>query len=102
MPNLARRLLEAFLAFRYPDCSGENFLYTALERVNIDTVKKNRILRLLNTHSHLGRIGDTNDDPWALSESGSVLQDVLDLIQQEDPAHFGGMVKRIGRVEADT
>jgi wobble nucleotide-excising tRNase len=102
MPNLARRLLEAFLAFRYPDCSGENFLFAALERVNVDSAKKNRILRLVNTHSHSGRIGDTNDDPWALSETGVVLQDVLDLIRQEDPAHFDGMVKRIGPAEADT
>ncbi len=95
MPNLARRLLEAFLAFRYPDCSGENLLFAALERVNVDSAKKNRILRLVNTHSHSGGISDTNDDPWALLETGVVLQDVLDLIRHEDPAHFEGMVRRI-------
>jgi wobble nucleotide-excising tRNase len=101
MPNLARRLLEAFLAFRYPDCTGESPLFAALERVKFDAGKKTRILRFVNTHSHSGRINDADEDPWALSETGAVLQDVLDLIHQEDPAHFDGMVRRVGETELE-
>ena len=43
MPNLARRLVETFLAFRYPDRQGD--LAKQIEEVDFDSGKKTRILR---------------------------------------------------------
>ncbi|MBN1655085.1 MAG: AAA family ATPase [Deltaproteobacteria bacterium] len=102
IPNLARRLVEAFLSFRYPDYSGNNALYHALERVNFDESKKTRILRFVHTYSHSGQISPVEEDPWGLSETTSVLCDILEMIRTEDPAHFDGMTKRIGIAKATT
>ena len=43
MPNIARRLIETFLAYRFPDCGGD--LIKRFERVDFDAAKKTRILR---------------------------------------------------------
>lgn len=97
MPNLARRLLEAFLAFRYPDCCKNNelALHKALERTKFDDRKKTRIIRFLNIYSHAGRIGEAEDESWALSEASLVLKDIMELIQQEDQGHYNGMINAI-------
>ena len=50
LPNMARRLLEGFLAFRVPQVSGE--LWKKLKGLEFDEVRKTRILRFVNTHSH--------------------------------------------------
>jgi wobble nucleotide-excising tRNase len=60
LPNVARRLVEAFLAFRFPDLSGD--LGPRLDRVNFDNARKTRVLRLLNTYSHAGAISDPEHD----------------------------------------
>ena len=52
MTNVARRLLESFLAFRHPKQTGE--LMKQLENVNFDSVKKTRMLRFFHTHSTFG------------------------------------------------
>ena len=50
LPNMARRLLEGFLAFRMPQTSGD--LWRKLKNVKFDEAMKTRILRFVNTHSH--------------------------------------------------
>lgn len=94
MPNLARRLVEAFLAFRHPDCSGQNALHAALRKVGFDEGRKTRILRFINTHSHSGRIGDPGEDLFVLAETGIVLRDILELIEAVDHEHFEALVRR--------
>lgn len=89
-PNMARRLLEAFLAFRRPQNAGE--LRKKLQGVNFDETKKLRILRFLHTHSHADAIGDPEHDPSALGEAKAVLTDLLALIRHEDTAHYDAMV----------
>ncbi|BBA33690.1 uncharacterized protein sS8_1733 [Methylocaldum marinum] len=89
-PNMARRLLEAFLAFRHPQNAGE--LRRKLQGINFDETKKLRILRFLHTHSHADAIVDQEHDPSALGEAKSVLTDLLALIQHEDTAHYDAMV----------
>lgn len=91
MPNIARRLVESFLAFRYPDFSGN--LASCFDRVEFDGVKKTRILRLLNTYSHSGGISEPGHDPSVLSETSSVLGEVLSMIETADPAHYAGMAR---------
>lgn len=89
LPNIARRLVEMFLAFRRPDISGE--LWEKFKTLSIDDVKKIRILRFLHTHSHSDLIEEPEHDPSALAEARPVLSDLLDLIKTEDAAHFSAM-----------
>ncbi|TQE99239.1 MAG: AAA family ATPase [Spiribacter salinus] len=93
-PNMARRLLETFLAFRQPDIAGE--LRQKLERVDFDETKKTRILRFLHTHSHADEIGEPEHDPSGLGEAQGVLKDLLELLEQEDREHYGAMVALVG------
>jgi wobble nucleotide-excising tRNase len=90
LPNMARRLLEAFLAFRQPARSGE--LWQKLQDAEFDEVKKVRILRLLHTHSHGDTVSEPVHDPSLLAETGSVLKDLLEFIKAQDPGHYSAMV----------
>lgn len=89
-PNMARRLLETFLAFRRPLNAGE--LRQKLQGIDFDETKKLRILRFLHTHSHADAIVDPEHDPSALGETQAVLTDLLALIQHEDSGHYDAMV----------
>lgn len=89
-PNMARRLLETFLAFRRPQHAGE--LRQKLQGIDFDETRKLRILRFLHTHSHADAIVDPEHDPSALGEAKAVLTDLLALIQHEDAAHYDAMV----------
>ena len=90
MPNIGRRMIETFLAYRFPDCRGE--LYKSFERVDFDTAKKTRILRFLNTYSHSGGIEEPEHDPSILSETKQVMLEFLELISAVDEDHYQGMM----------
>jgi len=92
LPNISRRLLEAFLAFRKPTKEG---LYEKLGHLDFDNAKKARILRFLQTHSHSGEVDDPEHDISILSETPEVLRDILNLIKSEDKGHFEEMEKAI-------
>jgi wobble nucleotide-excising tRNase len=96
LPNIARRLLEAFLAFRYPNVHGNNRLRESLSQVGFDEARKTRILRLLNTYSHAGAITEPEHDLTLLAETRPVLVDVLELMKALDPAHFDGLAALVG------
>ena len=98
LPNLARRLLEAFLAFRQP-LPGE--LWEKMQLVKFDEAKKVRILRFLNTHSHSNEIGEPEHDLSLLSEAQAVLKDLLMLMQSEDAAHYSAMGSLVAASEAE-
>lgn len=89
-PNMARRLLESFLAFRCPQYAGQ--LSQGLQGIDFDEGTKLRILRFLHTQSHLDSIGEAEHDPSALGEAEAVLRDLLSLIKKEDPKHHDAMV----------
>ncbi|MDT8320996.1 MAG: AAA family ATPase [Xanthomonadales bacterium] len=89
-PNMARRLLEAFLAFRRPQNAGD--LRQKLQGIDFDETKKLRVLRFLHTHSHADAIVDPEHDPSVLGEAQAVLADLLALIRHEDAAHYDAMV----------
>lgn len=93
MPNVARRLLEGFLAFRHPNKPSD--LQQQLNLVDFDHAKKSRILRFLHTYSHHGHIADPEHDLSILSETPSVLTNVLELIEVVDKGHYDGMVAAI-------
>jgi wobble nucleotide-excising tRNase len=91
LPNVARRLLEAFLAFRFPEMSGD--LGPRLDRVSFDNAKKTRILRLLNTYSHADAVTDPEHDLSLLAETQPVLVDVLEMMKAVDKEHYEGLEK---------
>lgn len=91
LPNMARRLLETFLAFRRPQVSGE--LWQKLKDVKFDEAKKLRIIRFLHTHSHSDTIGEPEHDPFLLGEAQSVLTDLLEFLADQDPDHFSAMIE---------
>lgn len=93
LPNMARRMLEAFLAFRQPQTSGE--LWQKVQAVPFDEAKKLRILRFLHTHSHSSAVGEPEHDPSVLAEGAAVLKDLLELIQSQDTAHYSAMVQLV-------
>lgn len=89
LPNVARRLLEMFLAFRRPQIAGE--LWQQLKDVTFDEARKVRIARFVHTHSHGDTVGEPEHDPSLLSEAEAVLADLLELIRSADPQHFTAM-----------
>ena len=99
LPNEARRLLEAFLAFRMPGTQGK--LYQKLQDSNFDEIKETRILRLLHVQSHNDEIVEPDHDLTALSEAKDVLGDVLELMRNQDPAHYAGMESLVTKGEED-
>jgi wobble nucleotide-excising tRNase len=95
LPNVARRLVEAFLAFRFPEMSGD--LQPRLERVVFDNSKKTRILRLLNTYSHASAITEPEHDLSLLAETQPVLLDVLEMMKAVDKPHYDGLERLVAR-----
>jgi wobble nucleotide-excising tRNase len=94
MPNVGRRLLEAFLAFRAPGVAGK--LSKKVEALDFDYAKKTRILRFLQTYSHLDSVSDPEHDPSVLAETKPVLCALLELVEALDPDHYHGMLEAIG------
>ncbi len=97
LPNMARRLLEAFLAFRQPDVSGG--LWQKMQNVNVEEAKKSQILRFVHTYSHNDAIVEPEHDPSLLGEAPAVLSDLLDLIKSQDLDHYERMVQLVTQVD---
>jgi wobble nucleotide-excising tRNase len=89
LPNMARRLLEGFLAFRQPGRSGE--LWQKMKTLQFDEAKKLRILRFVHTFSHTSGIGELEHDPSLLAEAPAVMKDLLELIKSQDGEHYKAM-----------
>ena len=98
LPNLARRMLESFLAFRQPQISGE--LWEKLKLVQFDETKKIRIIRFLHTHSHSSSLGEPEHDLSLLSEAQAILKDLLDLVQSQDESHYSAMVSLVAPADS--
>lgn len=96
-PNIARRVLEAFLAFKAP-MKGDGNFYAKLNHVERNEKRKSRIYRFVSSQSHLDAVGDSDEDVSWLSETPSVLKDVLALIEETDKDHYKGMVDYIKSV----
>lgn len=90
MPNIARRVLEAFLMFKAPDAGN---LHERLERVDpANPARRARVLRLLESRSHLETGMEPRHDLTLLGEVRTVLKDVLNLMAEADEGHFSAMV----------
>lgn len=94
-PSMARRVLETFLAFRLPDVGGQNRLWSQIVTVPFDEAKKSRIYRFLQMHSHRDSIGDPDEDLTLLTESRSILNDLISFMQTADEDHCCRMITRL-------
>ena len=87
--NIARRLLEVFLGFRFPASKGG--FKSRLESANADPATIARIRRFVHTYSH--DEGDGEDiDTTLLAEAPVVLAAILELIKTEDKGHYDQMM----------
>jgi wobble nucleotide-excising tRNase len=93
LPNLGRRLLEAFFAFRFPQERGS--FYNQLERSKCAPETRSRLLRFLDTYSHNQSIGESGEDLSILAETPQILKNLMDVIKEEDPAHYTEMEQLI-------
>lgn len=96
-PTMARRLLESFLAFKYPDESGS--LWDKMQGVAIDETRRLRILRFVNVYSHSETAFEFEHDPSLPEDTSVVLSDLLNLIKIEDRTHFERMVALVKQGE---
>lgn len=89
LPNVARRVLEGFLAFKYPDLI-DNF-EGSVTRANesADPITQQRIVRFLHQFSHNGE-GDTGR-AIPRPEAVTILTAVFDLMKALDPSHLTAM-----------
>lgn len=92
LANVARRLLEMFLAFRKPGAAGD--LANQLGSVELNEVQVGRILRFVQGHSHGDFIGDSDHNMSTLGEGKQVMGDIMALIYAEDRDHHRAM-KRV-------
>lgn len=90
MPNIARRLLESFLAFRCPE-PGD--LHTKMAMIQFNEAKSARILRFVDVHSHHDQMPQTGHDPSILLETRDVMNDLLAFLGEADRSHFDAMRK---------
>ncbi|MEK7550312.1 MAG: AAA family ATPase [Patescibacteria group bacterium] len=96
MPNIARKFLESFLAFRIPLNLGVTDIHKRLEHIEFDSIKKTRIERFVQTHSHPRYESGVQDfDMTILSETRSIVNDLLELVKTEDERHYNFMLKSI-------
>ncbi len=97
-PNVVRKLLDTFLAFRAP---GTHSLRQKLDQVIKQTDKeidKNRIYgleRFAQTESHADSFDDlTQLSPIVLEEAKKAVGSLFDLMEATDPEHFELMKKQ--------
>ena len=88
LPNMARRLLDSFLAFRQPNIPD---LRGRMDKIEYDAAKKRRIYAFINAHSHNFAIAGPEHAVDILSEAPGVLSDIMDLMRAADPKHYDAM-----------
>jgi len=93
LPNVIRRLLEAFLEFKVP---MKGSIYRKLENIDFDSAKKERIRRFCDAHSHCRVIDEAEQDQVILGEARYVAKDIMDLIKETDEGHYKGMKQLTG------
>ena len=93
--NACRKLLEAFLSFKFPKQRGD--IFSLLEKAfpNEDEIQnKNRVYKFINAYSHLNVIesAEISDIDTILAESKGIIQIILNKIEQLDEEHYKAMV----------
>ncbi len=95
LPNMARKFLEIFLAFKIPSenvFSSQLSMFFKKTGFN-DASKRNKIESFLNEKSHFFPNGIEGFDLDNLSECKGVLQDILLLVENTDKEHYEELKK---------
>jgi wobble nucleotide-excising tRNase len=96
LPNTARKFLESFLAFRVPITVGVTNIDARLAHIDFDPVKKTRINRFVQTHSHPRYESGVQDfDMSLLAEAPEVIAELLIMVETEDEKHYKHLVKSV-------
>jgi wobble nucleotide-excising tRNase len=102
IPNIARKFLESFLAFRVPVLSEkrdskEPQIYHRLQLIkDFDPKKKERIMRFVDTHSHPRYESGIQDfDMTILGETSDIVNDLMELVKNEDLKHYSYLVESV-------
>jgi wobble nucleotide-excising tRNase len=96
MPNVARKFLESFLAFRVPLGTAVTNIHSRLEHIQFDPKKKERIRNFVDTHSHPRYESGVQDfDMSILTETPSIVSELMELVKTEDQKHYDFLVKSI-------
>ncbi|MBU1173122.1 MAG: AAA family ATPase, partial [Proteobacteria bacterium] len=90
--NIARKLLEAFFAFKFPRRRG-NFSQW-MEAGVADVEKRERVYRFINKYSHNQTIeaGDSSIDNL-LGESTNIVGEILSILENLDANHYTELVE---------
>jgi len=97
VPNIARKFLESFLAFRVPLGIKITNIHERLKRIDgFDDKKKDRIRRFAETHSHPRYESGVQDfDMSILGETPDILKDLIELVLKEDKKHYDFLVESV-------
>lgn len=82
IPNIARKVLETFLDFHYPETLS---MYRKLEKIEFDAKKKTALLKFSNDLSHPTGKGF---DPALVPETQKNVQYLLEMIKSVSPVHY--------------
>lgn len=100
LPNVARRVLETFILFKFPDAANGSVinLYNVIKPLGVQVpAEKVSILdRLLNRASHGSEDSMASINMFNLSETPKVIEYVLDFIEQADLLHYSGLKRTLG------
>lgn len=93
--NACRKLLEAFLSFKFPKQRGD--IQSLLDKAfsaETEIQMKERVYKFINTYSHLNVIETTEafDIDTILSESKGIVDIILNKIETLDDEHYKAMV----------
>ena len=87
LPNVGRRLLEHFIAFKFPGGHGKEDLLISMRKLELDSKTLALLNRFLNIHSHGDGIASTEHDLNLLAETPKVMQAILEVMRKEDEKH---------------
>lgn len=93
--NACRKLLEAFLSFKFPRQRGD--IQSLIDKAfpNADEIQeKNKVYKFINAYSHLNVIesSEISDIDTLIAESKGILKTILNKIEQLDDEHYKAMV----------
>ena len=92
LPNVARKFMETFLPFKFPDARyQEEFFSKARKKTKFDQGKTDKIIRFINAYSHTDPSKMTSWDISQWSESKPIIQDIFNLVEKLDEEHYKGL-----------
>ena len=95
LPNITRRLLEMFLAFKFPHLTEG--IGASLAEAGIQPHIRRQIMRYVDAFSHGDAISSPGHDPTLLAQTPIVLSAVLDAIKEIDTDHYRRMRRVVVR-----